>query len=144
MQRRHCLHPIFIFTLLFCGVASHLFSQETDAQLVYSQEVLAEPFLAKPAIGNLSRSGFHTKITRLTDAVAEQNKGFVCYYAKLNPFNADESKILIYQRGGKWRLYDISGQFLKEVPVKTPKRIRSPAGIQRIRMYCFGSMPIPS
>ncbi|MCA9742011.1 MAG: hypothetical protein H6695_04305 [Deferribacteres bacterium] len=127
MQRRHCLHPIFIFTLLFCGVASHLFSQETDAQLVYSQEVLAEPFLAKPAIGETYRDPvFHTKITRLTDAVAEQNKGFVCYYAKLNPFNADESKILIYQRGGKWRLYDISGQFLKEVPVKNTQTDSQP------------------
>ncbi|MCG3157568.1 MAG: hypothetical protein DKINENOH_04203 [bacterium] len=89
------------------------------AGMISSHDPLPEPALAKPAKGARYRDPvFGTTILRLTDATAQGSDGFICYYPKLNPFNADESRILIYRRGGEWHVYSIAGAYLQRAPVK--------------------------
>lgn len=89
-----------------------------QAGMVASHEALPEPTLAKPALGaQYADPVFGTKIKRLTDAKSQGSEGIVCYYSKLNPFNADETKILVYGRGGYWFLYNIDGAFAGKIPV---------------------------
>ena len=83
-----------------------------------SHAVRPEPALAKPARGaSYIDPTFGTKITRLTDAKADGAAGYVCYYSKLDPFNADESKILFYRHSvGWWLLYDLKTKTYARVP----------------------------
>lgn len=90
-----------------------------SARMITSFTALAEPTLAKPAVGVPFRDPvFNTKIIRLTDAAAKKSAGYICYYPKLNPFNADETKILIYERGGRWHLFARNGAHLGMLPIK--------------------------
>lgn len=95
--------------------------------MVTSHAPLTEPFLAKPASGAPFRDPvFGTTITRLTDAAAQHAEGFVCYYSKLDPFNADETKILIYRRGGQWFIYSPANHTLRRAPVKNSQTDAQP------------------
>ncbi len=102
----------------------HLFtlagwSAGQNTGLITSHAALAEPKLAKPPVGvSFKDPVFSTNIVRLTDAAAKKSAGFICYYPKLNPFNADETKIMIYERGGRWHLFARGGNYLGLLPVK--------------------------
>ncbi len=102
-------------------------SAQKKKSLITSHTPLTEPVLAKPAIGQpYVDPVFGTIITRLTDAAAQRAEGFVCYYPKLDPFNADETKILIYRRGGQWFIYSRENQALKRAPVKNSQTDAQP------------------
>ncbi len=95
------------------------FSAGQNGGMITSHAPLAEPKLEKPSPNVPFKDPvFHTSIIRLTAAAAKNSQGFVCYYPKLNPFNADETKILIYERGGRWQLYARTGAYLGLMPIK--------------------------
>lgn len=96
-----------------------IFRPETENLLPHHHGAMIEQAIEKPAVGQ----SFTDPVTgvsalRLTDAKAEGAQGYVCYYSKLNPFNADETRILIYRRGGTWHLFDISGKYISQLPIK--------------------------
>lgn len=106
-----------LLALSFCGLCETCTAQ--DLGLIRSYAALPEPKLAKPAVGAPFRDPvFNSTIVRLTDAVAKKSAGYICYYPKLNPFNAGETKILIYERGGRWQLYARTGEYLGVLPIK--------------------------
>ncbi len=107
---------LVLFTLPIFPNAS--FSQQNTA-LISSKTPFSEPSVSRPRKGGVYTDPvFGTQIKRLTDASSEGGKGFICYYPKLNPFNADESRILVYERGGRWHLFSIAGERLKQLPIR--------------------------
>ena len=83
-----------------------------------SHAVRVEPAMAKPARGETYVDPvFRTRIKRPTDAAADGAAGYVCYYSKLDPFNADETKILFYRHGvGHWMIYDMRAETYARAP----------------------------
>lgn len=75
-----------------------------------SHAVRAEPTIPKPTKGQVYIDPvFGTKVKRLTDAAADGAAGYVCYYPKLDPLNANESKVLFYRHTvGWWLVYDMN------------------------------------
>jgi len=77
------------------------------------------PALAKPARGVvLSEPSFGTCMARATDHVADGLPTFARNdYSRRQPFNADNSRYLIYSGDGGWYVYDASTlQKTKELP----------------------------
>ncbi|MFQ5628395.1 MAG: hypothetical protein ACE5I1_06520, partial [bacterium] len=119
MQNRFYIFILAEISCLLFFQVKTAFLQEDSSEMIRSHEAIHEPKLTKPPVGVLYRDPvFHTKIMRVTDANTQKSKGFVSYYPNLNPFNADESKFLIYQRGGSWFIYSIGGKLLSRPPVK--------------------------
>lgn len=87
--------------------------------MVTSSGPLPEPELVKPLIRQpFFDPVFGTRIVRLTDAKANNSQGYVCYYPKLDPCNADDSRLLIYERGGSWHVYEIDGTYVGRAPIR--------------------------
>jgi len=104
-------------SLLFSGC--WILNPEPEKLLPHHHGAMIEQAIAKPEAGQ----SFVDPVTgvsalRLTDAKAEGAQGYVCYYPKLNPFNADETRILVYRRGGTWHLFNISGKYIRQLPIK--------------------------
>lgn len=77
------------------------------------------PSLGKPARGAvLSEPTFGTCMARATDHVADGLQTFARNdYSRREPFNADNSRYLVYSGDGGWYLYDASTlQKIKELP----------------------------
>lgn len=96
-----------------------IFKPEPEKLLPHHHAAMIEQAIDKPAAGQ----SFVDPVTgvsalRLTDAKAEGAQGYVSYYSKLNPFNADETLILVYRRGGTWHLFDIGGKYLRPLPIR--------------------------
>jgi len=109
---------------------------------VTSHDVVVELPLSKSVVGETYiDSAFGTKVTRLTDAVADGAAGYVCYYSKLDPFNADESKILFYQHEiGWWWVYDLQDKTqtrIKQIfnPQTDPQPRWHPTDQNKIRFF---------
>lgn len=64
---------------------------------------------AKPIKGNAyTDPAYTTCVVRATDHDAEGLTGFARNdYSRRQPFNADESKMLVYSQGGTWHTYDV-------------------------------------
>lgn len=122
------MHALLLVSLLSVGVLSAgPGSAHKKKKMITSHEPLPEPLLAKPATGaSYLDPVFGTTIMRLTDAAAQRAEGFVCYYSKLDPFNADETKILIYRRGGQWLIYSRENHTLRRAPVKNSQTDAQP------------------
>lgn len=111
-----CILPGALF---LCAFVAPVRAFQNGHGMVIDHRAYREPVLAKPAAGTTYKDPiFGTTIRRITDAVAAGSKGFVCYYPKLNPFNADESKILVYERGGTWHVHALSGERLMTTAVR--------------------------
>lgn len=80
--------------------------------------IKTEPLASKPQRNQVYFDPvFGTKIKRLTDAKADGAAGYVCYYSKLEPFNADETRILFYRHQvGHWLIYDMATGNYSRVP----------------------------
>lgn len=77
------------------------------------------PAQPKPARGvALSEPSFGTCMARATDHVADGLGSFASNdYSRREPFNADNSKYLVYSSDGGWYLYDANAlQKIKELP----------------------------
>lgn len=108
-----------VTTLSSLLLACSIFRPEPEKLLPIHHGGMLEQAIDKPQAGQ----SFVDPVTgvsalRLTDAAAEGVQGYVSYYSKLNPFNADETRILVYRRGGSWHLFDIAGKYLKQLPIK--------------------------
>src|SRR5690606_30220779 len=78
-------------------------------QLIGGKDATApENSLAKPAKGDAyADPAYDSCVIRATDHEAEGLAGFARNdYSRRQPFNADDSKFLIYTQGGAWQLYD--------------------------------------
>jgi hypothetical protein len=66
------------------------------------------PVLAKPAKGVVTTEPtYKTCLVRVTDHATEPPSGFARNdYSRRNPFNADNTKVIVYANGGAWHLYD--------------------------------------
>lgn len=84
--------------------------QDRSSRLVSGPHRMSEtpPPLPKPVKGaGLRDPVYGTCIMRLTDHRKEPPEGFAkSYYSRLQPFNADESRVLIFASNGQWHLYD--------------------------------------
>lgn len=98
-------------------IAALAWGAATTAQIT-DRRFVAEAPIPKPARGQAFLDPvFKTTIKRLTDAAADAAEGYVCYYSKLDPFNADETKILFYRHGpGWWMLYDVATGTYSHLP----------------------------
>lgn len=106
-----------IVVVVCAGYGFPIFAQKQ--KLISHHKPLAEPALEKPAAGTVYRDPvFQTRIRRITDAKSDKSDGYISYYPKLNPFNADETRILIYERGGRWWLYSTDGKRIGRLPIK--------------------------
>lgn len=103
-----------IVLLLIAQILFHAGFERADT----SHDSFPEPSLPKPARGqSYVDPVFGSRIIRLTDARADGAAGYVCYYAKLDPFNADESKIIFYRHQvGHWLLYDVASNTYSRLP----------------------------
>ena len=67
----------------------------------------ARPDPAKPAKGTVYRDADDSCAVRVTQHDAEPPKNFARNdYSRRQPFNADDTKLLVYASGGGWHLYD--------------------------------------
>lgn len=119
MQARRRMKLNLVTTLSSLFLACSIFRPEPEKLLPMHHGGMLEQAITKPDAGQ----SFTDPVTgvsalRLTDAAAEGAQGYVSYYSKLNPFNADETKILVYRRGGTWHLFDIGGKYIKQLPIK--------------------------
>lgn len=107
-----------------------------------SHAVRVEPAMTKQAKGaTYTDPIFGTRIKRLTDAAADGAAGYVCYYSKLDPFNADETKVLFYRHGvGHWLVYDMQAETYARVteifnPQTDPQPRWHPTDTNKIRFF---------
>ncbi len=77
--------------------------------------------LPKPAKGDAyTDPAYHTCVVRVTDHDAEGLAGFARNdYSRRQPFNADDSKLIVYSQGGKWNLYDVETlRHIREIDIQ--------------------------
>lgn len=77
--------------------------------------------LPKPAKGvAYADPAYHTCVVRVTDHDAEGLAGFARNnYSRRQPFNADDSKVLVYSQGATWHLYDVETlEYIRELDVQ--------------------------
>lgn len=77
--------------------------------------------LPKPAKGvPYADPAYHTCVVRMTDHEAEGLPGFARNdYSRRQPFNADDSKVLVYSQQGKWHLYDVKTmEYIRELNIR--------------------------
>jgi len=88
------------------GVCADFYSADTELITGYHDE--QPPALPKPAKGERFADVVHkTCVVRVTDHANEPPVDFARNdYSRRQPFNADDSKMLIYSYNGAWHLYD--------------------------------------
>lgn len=108
---------IMLLTLLLSGC--WIFKPEPEKVLPFHHGAILEQNIGKPKAGEyFTEPATGVSALRLTDAAAEGVQGYVSYYPKLNPFNSNETLILVYRRGGTWHLFGIRGEYVKQLPIK--------------------------
>lgn len=109
-----------IFKILPIFLAGCITQPLPHRELLSHHEGMVEQQIEMPAVGKrFTDPATGVSALRLTDARATGAAGFVSYYPKLNPFNADETLALVYERGGRWHLFSVpDGNYLKQLPIR--------------------------